>query len=231
MGRTFICYAHNASDRAVAIRLYRDLLDADHAPWLDKFDLMPGDRWRIRITEVIRECKHFVALLSHHSLNKRGFVQSELREALDVLDTVPVDERFFIPVRLDDCEPKDQRLGQLQWADLFPDYADGLRGLLRTLDAGRRIPGRLYIDVGIEVPSGISTWSDEKLCSYINDVLRPEARERARKDYENIPMRNPEEAVRLRTEEKLAEVATRFGFIDGLKRCLQRASTDSGRKR
>lgn len=109
MRRTFISYAHNPPDREVALWLYDDLAKAGHFPWLDEKDLLPGEDWASRVVEEIRECKLFLALLSHHSLNRRGFVQKELRVALDVLDQVPVDERFLIPVRLDACEPRDER--------------------------------------------------------------------------------------------------------------------------
>jgi hypothetical protein len=110
----------------------------------------------------------------------------------------------------------------LHWADLFPEYEAGLRKVLRALDSGRQVPGGLWIDVGIEVPRDISTWPDHQLCAYIKDVLRPEARERALRDYENVEMREPDRAIRIRTEEKLLEVASRFGFVDALKRCLDK---------
>ena len=135
MKRTFISYAHDDHDRQVARRLYRDLLTAGHAPWLDDEDLLPGDDWAARITEEIRQCKYFLALLSATSLDKRGFVQRELRMALDVLDTIPIDERFLIPLRLDRCEPKDQRLARLHWTDLFPNYEVGLHKVYARLTA------------------------------------------------------------------------------------------------
>ena len=36
-------------------------------------------------------------------LNKKGFVQKELKTALEVLDLFHSSERFILPVRLDDC--------------------------------------------------------------------------------------------------------------------------------
>jgi hypothetical protein len=221
MRRTFISYAHNQLDRAVARQLYGDLVAAGHAPWLDEKDLLPGEDWASRIRQEILECRHFVALLSSRSLNKRGFVQKELRMALDVLETIPIDERFLIPLRLDSCYPKDERLAKLHWADLFPDYDDGLGRLFRTLKATKVLPGRLWIDVGVEVPPDTGKWSDEELFPYIRTVLIPEARERAQRDYEYVPIDQADEAIRVRTEEKLLEVAARFGFLDGLRCCLE----------
>lgn len=219
--RTFISYARQSPDMEVAVRLYQDLEKAGHYPWLDVEDLLPGDDWPSRIEAEIKECKQFIALLSSRALSKRGYVQKELRTALDVLDTIPVDVRFLIPVRLDECEPRDAKLKRLQRLDLFPDYAAGLPRLLRALDEGRRIPGRLWIKVGLEIPPDIATWPDGKLFRFIREDLLPEARERAQRDYEYVPTRDYQEAVRKRTVEKLFDVARRFGFLDGLERCLE----------
>ena len=223
MRRTFICYAHNPPDREVAHWLYDDLARAGHFPWLDEKDLLPGEDWASRVVAEIRECKLFLALFSRHSLNRRGFVQKELRVALDVLDQVPVDERFLIPVRLDACEPRDEKLRRLHRLDLFPDYAAGLERLLRSLEEGRRRPGRLWIDVGVLVPEDVASWPDETLFRYIEEVLVPEARERAQRDYEGVPMEESAQAIRARTEEKLRDVARTFGFAERLETWLERA--------
>ena len=221
MRRTFISYAHDPPDREVALRLYDDLARAGHFPWLDEKDLLPGEDWPRRVEKEIRECKLFLALLSQDSLSRRGFAQKELRVALDVLDQVPVDERFLIPVRLDACEPRDETLRRLHRLDLFPDYAAGLERLLRSLEEGRRRPGRLWIDVGVVVPEDVASWPDERLFRYIEEVLAPEARLRAQRDYEDVPMEESAQAIRARTEEKLRDVARKFGFAERLETWLE----------
>jgi hypothetical protein len=85
------------------------------------------------INQAIRDSRYVIALLSSHSLSKRGFVQKELKKALDVVDELPPNEIFVIPVRLEECEPIDDRLLEIQWVDVFPDYADGLQQILRVL--------------------------------------------------------------------------------------------------
>jgi hypothetical protein len=131
MARIFISYAHQ--DRAVAERLYRDLKRLRLEPWLDSEDLLPGQNWRSVIAKEIREARFFVALLSSHSISKRGFVQEELKLALQVLNESPPDEVFIIPVRIEDCRPRDPRLQELHWVDLMPDYDLGLQGILKTV--------------------------------------------------------------------------------------------------
>lgn len=129
--RPFISYARE--DRETALRLYRDLVKSGARPWLDVEDLLPGQDWQHAITRAISESSHFLALLSVHSVNKQGYVQKELRHALDLLDTFPPGDVFVIPVRLDDSKPRHDRLATLHWLDLFADYDEAFQKLLRSL--------------------------------------------------------------------------------------------------
>jgi hypothetical protein len=65
-------------------------------------------------------------LLSSHSLVKRGFVQKEVRQALDLLDEVPDSQIFLIPLRLEYCTPEHDRLRALQWVDLLQMWEAGV---------------------------------------------------------------------------------------------------------
>ncbi len=136
--RVFISYGRE--DAATARRLYDDLAKAGLGPWLDEKDLLAGQKWRETIPKAIKECRYFLALLSSQSLSKRGYVQKELKTALDILDEFPQDEIFVIPVRVDECEPQDERLKDLHQVDLFPNYAEGLKKILRAFRAVNR-PG------------------------------------------------------------------------------------------
>jgi hypothetical protein len=129
--RPFISYARE--DRDIARRLYRDLSKCGSQPWLDIENLLGGQDWQRTISSAIRESSHFLALISHRSVSKRGFVQREVAEALRVLELFPPDEVFVIPVRLDDAQPKHERLAQLQRIDMFPSYDDGLQQLIKSL--------------------------------------------------------------------------------------------------
>ncbi len=131
MNRIFISYAKE--DSATAQRLYKDLRDQDLNPWLDIEDLTPGVRWKNAIRKAIEGCGYFIALLSSRSVGKRGFVQKEIRQALETLDTVPEDQIFIVPVRLDECRPGNPVLQDLHWLDLFPLYEKGFDRLLRAV--------------------------------------------------------------------------------------------------
>lgn len=136
MGKIFISYAHE--DIETAKRLYFDLKRLNVDSWLDKEDLLPGQDWENTIHRVIKESSHVLFLISRDSVNKRGFIQKELRQALDVLQEFPPDQIFIIPCRLDDTNPPHEMLAKLHWVDLFPTYEDGL--------------SRIFKSLGLEVP-------------------------------------------------------------------------------
>jgi hypothetical protein len=129
--RPFISYARE--DRETAQRLYQDLRASGATPWIDVEDILGGQEWKQEITRAIADSSHFIALLSINSVNKQGYVQKELRQALDLLDTFPPGHVFIIPVRIDESEPRHERLAELHWIDLFPRYDNGFSRLLRSL--------------------------------------------------------------------------------------------------
>jgi len=137
----FLSYAREDLD--VAQHLYAELARAGVTVWFDRVALLPGQHWKPAIIETIRTAKYFLALLSSNSVNKRGYVQKELREALEVLDEIPQTDIYLIPVRIDDCRPTHQRLEELQWVDLFPSFEEGVKRLLRALLPSNGMPGRL----------------------------------------------------------------------------------------
>ena len=133
--RPFISYARE--DRETAVRLRNDLLRLGATPWIDAVDLLAGADWQLAISRALRESSHVLVLLSQHSVNKRGYVQKEVREALDILDEFPPDKIFIIPVRLDSSEPGHVKLRTLHWVDMFNGYDAGLEQIARSLGLHR----------------------------------------------------------------------------------------------
>ena len=134
--RVFISYARE--DKTMAQRLYDDLKKNGVEPWLDDENLLPGQNWKLEIGKAIKNCDYFLALLSSHSVSKRGYVQKELKKALDILGECPKSKIFIIPVRLDDCQPIDEELEELHWLDLFSSYDRGLAKILQVLKPGKK---------------------------------------------------------------------------------------------
>ncbi|HXM32893.1 MAG TPA: toll/interleukin-1 receptor domain-containing protein [Chthoniobacterales bacterium] len=127
----FISYAHEDGD--AARRLFANLKKVGATPWLDSENLLGGQDWDLTIRDAIRSSTHVLALISKNSVNKKGFVQKELRHALEILDEFPPNQIFVIPIRLDESMPVHERLRRLHQIDLFPDYPLGFERILTSL--------------------------------------------------------------------------------------------------
>ena len=134
-GKIFISYARE--DQDTAIRLYHDLKEAGFNPWLDKECLLPGENWQLSIRNAIESSSKFILLMSTKSVTKTGFVNKEVRLALDFLDRHPESSTYFIPARIDDCTPPFSRIEELNRLDLFPSYKEGVARLVRSLGYAR----------------------------------------------------------------------------------------------
>ena len=112
----FLSYAREDAD---AVRRIRSRLQkVGLRTWLDEHDLLPGQDWESAIRGAIRESGAFVAFLSTSAVDKTGFVQKEIREALDLAERMPDGKTFIIPARLDECVVP-ERLKRWQRIDLF----------------------------------------------------------------------------------------------------------------
>jgi len=127
----FLCYARE--DLKAARKLYKSLKKEGITVWFDQESLLPGQNWRDSIKQAIQKCNFFLALLSSNSVSKKGFVNSELTNAIEVLDTFPENRPFIIPVRLEDCTPSHQKLNELHWVDMSPEWDDGIEKILKAI--------------------------------------------------------------------------------------------------
>ncbi|HJT89081.1 MAG TPA: toll/interleukin-1 receptor domain-containing protein [Bryobacteraceae bacterium] len=129
--QVFLAYVRE--DLEAATRLHDALRDAGLNPWMDVYQLLPGQNWARAIERAIDRSDFFVPCFSQRSVNKWGGFQAEIRYALDCARRVPLDEIFVVPVRLDACRVPRSLQKELQYIDLLPDWEGGLRRLLATL--------------------------------------------------------------------------------------------------
>lgn len=132
----FISYARE--DLNIAIRLSEDLKKAGLTPWLDKYEILPGQNWENEIEDAISKSRYFIALFSKTSVQKIGYVQNEFQWALEVFKRYPRNMIFYIPVRLDGCDIPYKELNSIHRADLFPVHEDnswkeGVKQILRAM--------------------------------------------------------------------------------------------------
>lgn len=138
-----IFLAHASEDKDRVIQLYERLEEGGYRPWLDKKDLIPGQNWRTVIPEIIRTSEVFIACISQNSVNKDGYIQNELRTALETYANKPQDSIYLIPLRLDDCPIPNLRgsdhgakLSDLHRVNYFE--SDGFQQLLKALEHAKQ---------------------------------------------------------------------------------------------
>ncbi len=128
----FICYTKK--DEEVANKLYDDVKYAGFSPWMASKDLFLGCKWEMEIRKAIKN-SYFFLILHSKSVLEKGYIHKEIKVALDEYDKLPPSEIFIILVRIDENEPDDERLKELHWVDIFPDYDNSLDKILATLSS------------------------------------------------------------------------------------------------
>jgi hypothetical protein len=78
----FLC--HSSGDKERVRALYQRLEGDGVRCWFDEDDLLPGQDWDYEISRAIRSSQFVLACLSQQSIHKSGYLQKELRKALDV---------------------------------------------------------------------------------------------------------------------------------------------------
>ena len=129
--RVFLSYAH--ADEAIVRDLYDQLHASGFSPWMDVRDIHPGESWRLAIQTAIRACDFFVLCLSPNSVGRRGFLQREIKLALDRLLELLDEDIYFVPVRLRLCTRPSQ-IARYQTVDLFEP--NGYDRLISALNEG-----------------------------------------------------------------------------------------------
>jgi hypothetical protein len=126
--RIFICHA--SEDKGMAQNLYERLAHDGQTPWMDTEDLLPGTDWDREIRIAVKSSRFFLACISSHSVTKTGYVQREIRLALNAAEERPEGEIYIIPVLLEPCEIP-LRLSRWHSVQLFSP--EGYEKLLRVL--------------------------------------------------------------------------------------------------
>ncbi len=122
-----IFLSYNSADHNVVEDIARKLRDESLEPFLDRWHLAPGMRWRPKLEETLRSCKAVAIFVGPGEMG--SWQQREVDVALDLQSRNP--KLPIIPVLLPGCEPPLGFLRQLTWVDLRT----------QTLDRGREYRG------------------------------------------------------------------------------------------
>ncbi len=102
--KVFLC--HSSGDKPRVRDLYKRLQADGFDPWLDEEDLLPGQKWQQEIPKAVRAADTILVCLSRDSIARDGYVQKEIKYALDAADEKPEETIFIIPLRFEDCPLK-----------------------------------------------------------------------------------------------------------------------------
>lgn len=128
--RVFLCHA--SEDKPIVRKLYKKLFAERWIdPWLDEEKLLPGQNFDLEINKATRDADVIIICLSNDSVMKEGYVNREIRRALDIAEEKLEGEIFIIPLRLDDCAPPFEQLKKLHWVDYFEN--NGYEKLIKSL--------------------------------------------------------------------------------------------------
>jgi len=142
--KVFLC--HSSGDKPRVRDLYKRLQADGFEPWLDEEDLLFGQKWQDEIPKAVPAADTILVCLSRDSIAKDGYVQKEIKYALDASDNKPEGTIFIIPLRLEDCTIPD-RLKDWHVGNLYEE-----RGYEKLLRALRARAGELGLTVSVSLP-------------------------------------------------------------------------------
>jgi TIR domain len=134
----FISYVHE--DSGAVSRIAEELRAKGVVVWLDSTDLTPGDRWKPKIRDAIRNGAFFMACFSS-SYGERSstYMNEELMLAVQELRLRHPTDRYFIPVSLDGSPIPDREIGpgetfrDIHYVDISKNWDAAMAQLLKAV--------------------------------------------------------------------------------------------------
>ncbi len=114
--KVFLC--HSSGDKDAVRGLYQALEADGYDAWLDEEDILPGQEWDSVIKKALKTSDVILICLSQAAIEKEGYVQREVRLALDRAQEMVPGSIFVIPARLEACDLPDW-LASYQAVDLY----------------------------------------------------------------------------------------------------------------
>lgn len=136
----FISYASPDRDRVLP---YFDWLDKKgFNTWMDCRRLKPGQNWDFEIKRALDKATFVLIFISKLSYDRRGYIQREIKAALDKLTEKLIDDIYIVPVLLDDDAKIPEQLSKIQYisandSQCLELIADALQHQLESLGIER----------------------------------------------------------------------------------------------
>ncbi|WP_404478359.1 TIR domain-containing protein [Novosphingobium sp. BL-52-GroH] len=112
-----IFLSYTTADRPRVAPWYDFLKRQGFNAWMDKEQLIGGQQWDYEIRRALNSAALIVIFISNHSVNRRGYVQREIRLALTKLEEKLASDIYIVPVLLDTDAARPELLSDLQFLD------------------------------------------------------------------------------------------------------------------
>ncbi|SPA00496.1 conserved hypothetical protein [Cupriavidus taiwanensis] len=110
-----IFLSYGSPDLAQARTLYNRLKSRGLNVWFDKEELLPGQRWDFEIKRALRQSDIVLFLISSTSIERRGYVQREMKLAISHLEEKLPGDIYAIPILLDSRVKLEAPLSDIQY--------------------------------------------------------------------------------------------------------------------
>ena len=128
--KTVIFLCHAKEDIQFVKSLYHRLKQENLSPWLDEINILPGQKWDLEIQRAIKKTDFALICLSKISVQKQGYLNKEIKWALDRQSEMPEGDIFVIPVKIEPCN-LEHRLSDIHSVDLFEE--NGFEKLIQSI--------------------------------------------------------------------------------------------------
>lgn len=127
--KVFLCHA--SENKKIANNLFERLKSDGFDPWLDSDNILPGMDWDLEIQKAMRASDVVIVCFSKISLEKEGYVQKEIKFAIEIQKEKPEGTIFLIPVQLEECDIPSS-LKDVQWGKYYEN--DGYEKIIKALN-------------------------------------------------------------------------------------------------
>ena len=199
--KVFLCHA--STDKPKVRELYRYLKKRGIQPWFDEEDLVGGQDWQVEIPKALATSDAIIICLTKNSVDKEGYIQKEIKFALDKALEMPEGRIFLIPVKFEDCEVP-FTLSRYQWVDLTVEsgYAKMMKALKfrtshlerTTVELSKKDVEEKFLLVA-EPLKRQKTYSDEKAEKGKQKLEPTETHKQEKSDHETV-----EKSINLRPQ-------------------------------
>ena len=122
--------SYSSADRGLVVPYFEHLKSAGFNVWMDTA-IKGGQNWDFEIQQALKSASLIVCFFSKNSLGKRGYVQREIKLALDFASEKLESDIFLIPVILDDDVGIPDQISHIQ--AIRGAFTDNLRSLISSI--------------------------------------------------------------------------------------------------